>query len=269
MEQLLQRGAQHRGRAVALELCRVLTCVAVRGVADGTQAEVEQVSAEVGQSAVDEFSVLVLGHESAEAGWKSRSTIGSTSGPDMRIMPMAATCAPVAIAAIVSAILILLIHCVNDREQLERRADHGGGSFCRAETVGCMNERQPASAGALLIGGGIADVYVPLQAVAARDKGDVVRLFHAGHALALEVLYISAKAGAAEKALDIAIDAVADDVQPAAPGEPAQQLLKTGIGLAAAVRGNVGILLTEAVGTYFEGAFHRIRRRAVRLSARR
>ena len=108
---------------------------------------------------------------------------------------------------------------------------------------------------ALVIGGGIADIYVPLQTVAARDKGDVVRLFHAGHALALEVLYISAKVGAAEKALNIAIDAVADDVQPAAPGEPAQQLLKTGIGRAAAVRGNVGVLLMDAVGTYFEGAF--------------
>ncbi len=59
---LLQRRAKHHGRAVALKLRRILAGVAVSGAADGAQAHVQQRPVARAQAAVDEPSVLIVGH---------------------------------------------------------------------------------------------------------------------------------------------------------------------------------------------------------------
>ena len=64
-EQRLQSRAQHGRRAVALQLGRVLAGVAVRGAADGAQAEVERLAVGVAKSAVDELAIRCFGHGAA------------------------------------------------------------------------------------------------------------------------------------------------------------------------------------------------------------
>ena len=57
-----QTRAQHRGRAVALQLGGVLAGVAVRGAADRAEAEIEHAPVGGLQRAVDELSVFGFGH---------------------------------------------------------------------------------------------------------------------------------------------------------------------------------------------------------------
>ena len=67
-EECLERGAQHDGGAVALQLGGVLAGVAVRRAADRAQADVEHVPGGVHEAAVDQLSVPVLGHGPAVGG---------------------------------------------------------------------------------------------------------------------------------------------------------------------------------------------------------
>lgn len=67
-EERLERGAQHDGGAVALQLGGVLAGVAVRRAADRAQADVEHVPGGVHEAAVDQLSVPVLGHGPAVGG---------------------------------------------------------------------------------------------------------------------------------------------------------------------------------------------------------
>ena len=61
-EQRLQPRTQHGRRAVTLQLCRVLSGVAVRAAADGAQTEVERLAVGVAERAIDELTVRRLGH---------------------------------------------------------------------------------------------------------------------------------------------------------------------------------------------------------------
>lgn len=80
-EESLQRGAQHDGGAVTLELCGVLAGVAVRRAAYCAQAEVQDAPARVEQAAVDEEPVRVRGHGPAVGGAEHSVSRGQRSRP--------------------------------------------------------------------------------------------------------------------------------------------------------------------------------------------
>ena len=87
-EQRLQPRTQHSRRAVTLQLCRVLSGVAVRAAADGAQTEVERLAVGVAERAIDELAVRRLGHGAAVGGVKhavddgERPVTGQTQDAD-------------------------------------------------------------------------------------------------------------------------------------------------------------------------------------------
>ena len=87
-EQRLQPRTQHSRRAVTLQLCRVLSGIAVRAAADGAQTEVERLAVGVAERAIDELAVRRLGHGAAVGGVKhavddgERPVTGQTQDAD-------------------------------------------------------------------------------------------------------------------------------------------------------------------------------------------
>ena len=87
-EQRLQPRTQHSRRAVTLQLCRVLSGIAVRAAADGAQTEVERLAVGVAERAIDELAVRRLGHWAAVGGVKhavddgERPVTGQTQDAD-------------------------------------------------------------------------------------------------------------------------------------------------------------------------------------------